>query len=55
MMYREAVCEVGNIFFAGGSNLVIDLSSRYNNLIVADKPDNYIDYAFFFHASFSLK
>ena len=51
-MYREAVCKVGTVF-AAGSNLVGDLSSRFGNLIVADKPDNYSDYAFFIHDSFS--
>ena len=48
MRYREAVCEVGSIF-AVGSNLVGDLSRRHGNLDIADKPDNYSDYAFFFH------
>ena len=51
MRYREAVCDVGNIF-AVGSNRVGDLSSRHGNLIVADKPDNYSDNAFFFHDSY---
>ena len=50
MRYREAVCDVGDIF-AVGSNRVGDLSSRHGNLIVADKPDNYSDNAFFFHDS----
>ena len=35
MRYREAICEVGNIF-AAGSNLVGDLSSRYDSLVIAD-------------------
>ena len=50
MRYREAVCEVGRIF-AVGSNLVGNLSTRHGNLVVADRPDNYSDYAFFFHDS----
>ena len=40
----DTVCEVGNTF-AACSNLVGNLSSRYGNLIVADKPNNHSDHS----------